>query len=134
MKEPVIDILDPCSDGVIRATEQQLNRLGITEEDIKAGFKRGILEEFGPWSFPLSFRAIIEHKEYSESSRVTRARFWPPQTLSKPKQDGHCLEGVVSWKGKKLRGFTAFQLFELPDGTLINVETIFVCPPRDYRL
>ena len=37
------------------------------------------------------------------------------------------LEGRVKVNGKAYRGFTSSQLFELPDGKLINAATIHAC-------
>jgi len=49
------------------------------------------------------------------------------RTLTNLRESGHQFEGQVSVNGRKVRGFTSSQLFELPDGKLINVATIHAC-------
>ena len=122
---PVLDILNPPA-GAIPATEAQLIALGLTPEDIAAGEKRGEMKTRGAWSIPVSYRAIVETKDFGEYSTVTRARFWPARTMHAPRQSGYELEGRVSLGGKKISAFTSSQLFELPDGRLVDCATIFV--------
>ncbi len=124
---PVIDLLNPPA-GAIPATEAQLIALGLTPADIAAGEKRGDLVTRGPWSLPVSYRAIVETKNFQgeKAGETPRARFWPARTMHAPRQSGYELEGRVSLGGKKVSAFTSSQLFELPDGRLIDCATIFV--------
>jgi hypothetical protein len=124
---PVLDILNPPA-GAIPATEAQLIALGLTPADITAGEKRGEMKTRGAWSIPVSYRALVETKNFTgeRAGETPRARFWPARTMSAPVQSGHELEGRVSLGGKKISAFTSSQLFELPDGRLIDCATIFV--------
>lgn len=74
----------------------------------------------GPWSAVISYRALaVDRDGYVYGMR----------TLHKPRESGHELEGSVSIDGKKFRAFTSSQLFERPDGSLIDVATLYVCKP-----
>jgi hypothetical protein len=46
------------------------------------------------------------------------------RTLTGIRQGGYELEGRVSIGGRKYAAFTSSQLFELPDGRLIDIATI----------
>lgn len=126
---PIIDSPSPA--GAIPATLEQLHALGVTDAEIAAGQKRGEIETRGSWSIICKYRAITMHSEWNESNvgthRRTRSQFWPARTLSNVRQSGNELEGQVSLGGTKFRGFTSTQLFELPDGKLIDVAVIFAC-------
>ena len=125
---PIIDIANPPA-GAIPATIEQLRALGLTDADIAAGEKRGEMETRGPWGTISRYSAITEAKDFTEvfPTKTARARFWPARSLENPRESGYQLEGRVSIGGRKVRAFTASQLFELPDGRLIDVATIFAC-------
>jgi hypothetical protein len=108
-------------------TYTELVALGITTEEIGNGEARGELKTCGPWQLPVSFRALCMSREWGEYSSVTSAKAYGIRTLSAPRQEGYVLEGTVSVNGRKVRGFTSSQLFELPDGKLVNVATIHAC-------
>jgi len=110
--------------------EAELEAMGITADDIKAGEKRGDLKTFGPWGIPVSYRALcmsraytpVEKQRYSaETDSVTS---YGIRTLTNVRQCGYELEGRVSIGGKKYTAFSSSQLFELPDGRLIDVAII----------
>lgn len=123
---PVIDTTNPPA-GAIPATEEQLAALGVTPAEIAAGKKRFDMTHRGPWHICTSIAAIVEHSEYGDFSRVTRARFWPVRRMSNPRQNGHEMEGLISIDGRKIHAFTSSQFFELPDGRLVNVATLHLC-------
>lgn len=107
-------------------TRAELIALGITEDQIAKGEARGELETWGSWQQPLSYKALCMSAEYAARGRVS-ATAYGIRTLSKPAQAGHVLEGRVSVLGKSVRGFTSSQLFELEDGSLVNVAVIYAC-------
>jgi len=113
--------------GAIPATEGQLAALGVTPAEIAAGEKRFDMTHRGPWHICTSLAAIVEHSEYGDFSQVTRARFWPVRRMSAPRENGYAMEGQVSIGGRKIPAFTSSQLFELPDGRLIDVATLHLC-------
>jgi len=123
---PVIDTTNPPA-GAIPATEEQLAALGVTPAEIAAGEKRFDMTHRDAWHVCTSLAAIAEHSEYGEFSRVTRARFWPVRRMSNPRQNGHAMEGRVSIGGRKIPAFTSSQLFELPNGRLIDIATLHLC-------
>lgn len=111
-------------------TRAELLAFGITEAEIAAGESRGKLKTWGGmWQLPRSFRALCMSATWGEGSRGHRdtATCYGIRTLSAPRQSGHCLEGRVSVNGKSVRGFTSSQLFELEDGSLVDVATIHAC-------
>lgn len=121
---PVIDIVDP-PHGAIPATIDQLHALGVTDAEIEAGEKRFETRHRGPWSICVSVRAIVADCDYKPDTR--RARFYPARTAHDMKECGYHSEGRVSFGGRKRHVFTSSQLFELPDGRLIDVAILHVC-------
>ena len=108
----------------------ELLAFGFTEEQVRSGEIRGDLKSRGMWQIPVSYKALLETKVFDDTkgyTTVPSADIFGVGTLSKPKQSGYQLEGRVSLNGKKYRGFTSSQLFELPDGHLVAIATIFVC-------
>jgi hypothetical protein len=125
---PIIDIANP--PVTIPVTVEQLLSLGLSLDDINKGEARGDLKTRGAWGVPVSYRAVVENGEFDNPKGYTenkRARFWAVRTMTNVRQSGHHLEGRVSLNGKKYRAFTTSQMFELPDGKLISVATIFAC-------
>ena len=116
-------------------TREELIAFGIPEADIDKGESRGKLKSFGPWQLPVSFTALCMSCVYTPkddakySSQRESETVYGIRTLQRPVQSGYQLEGRVSVNGRKVRGFTSSQLFELPDGKLISVATIHACIP-----
>ncbi len=132
--QPIIDLENPPA-GAIPATEEQLAALGVTPAEIAAGEKRHDMTHRGPWHQCTSLAAIVEHTDYNPETR--RARFWPVRRMSRPRESGYSMEGTVSIGGRKIPAFTSSQLFELPDGRLIDVATLHLChrtPAGDRNL
>lgn len=125
-QQPVIDYANPPA-GAIPATEAQLAALGVTPAEIQAGEKRFQSTHAGPWHTCTSISAIVEHSEFGEHSRVTRARYWPVRRMHRPNPEGYSQAGRVSLGGKKIHAFTSSQLFQLPCGKLVEVATLHLC-------
>ena len=114
-------------------TESELLALGIPAAAIASGEFRGELKTFGPWQIAISYRALCmstvytpkEHARFTAESETETV--YGLRTLSDVHESGYALEGRVSVNGRKVRGFTSSQLFKLPDGRLINVDTIHAC-------
>lgn len=111
---------------VLPITRAELIALGITEDEIAKGEARGELETWGPWQQPLVYKALCMSVEYADGRRIS-ATAYGIRTMGQPKQSGHVLEGRVSVLGKSVRGFTSSQLFELEDGSLVDVAVIYAC-------
>lgn len=108
-------------------TSEELQSMGITQEDIDAGEKKGELKTYGPWQIPVSYRALCMSmvNTYPDFPSITHNKTsYGIRTLTNVHQGGYELEGRVSIGGKKYTAFTGSQLFELPDGRLIDVATI----------
>lgn len=130
---PVIDIVNPPA-GSTPATLEQLYALGLTDADIEAGEQRGQMRTQGMWQIPVSYKAVVESTVFGPNSSRVAVRYWPPRTLVDIKQaSGLSLEGRVSLGGKKYSAFTSSELFELPCGKLIDVATIFVRLPAEFK-
>lgn len=113
-------------------TEAELLALGIPQSAIDAGEMRGELKTFGPWHIPVSYRALCTSSVFGPDrspclSGTISTTLHGMRTLSSPRASGYCLEGKVSLCGRKVRGFTSSQLFELPNGRLLNFATIHAC-------
>lgn len=127
---PTLDISNPPA-GSIPATEAQLLALGVAPEEIAAGEKRSDSTHSGPWQICESIAAVVEWKDYVEGEHgiatTARACFWPVRRMHRPRSSGYAMEGWISLGGKKVPAFTGSQLFELPDGRLVNVATLHLC-------
>jgi len=121
---PILSYDSPTSSSV-KATREDLLKLGVTEAEIEAGEKRFETETWGCYGVTRSLRAIVECGEFGEFSRMTWKQFYPVRTMSNPRQSGYNMEGVVSVGGRKSTCFTSSQLFELPCGKLVDVAVIF---------
>jgi hypothetical protein len=124
----IIDLSNQWPSSVIKLTEAQAISLGI---DIAADEVRGEMQVRGPWSTPVSYKAICVSMKrgvlpghYSES--VTEKTVYGVRSLSNLKQSGYCLDGTVSINGRKYKAFTSSELFEV-NGRLINVAVIHAC-------
>jgi hypothetical protein len=122
------DLSSQWPSSVIKLTEEQAKQLGI---DITADEIRGEMQTRGPWSIPVSYKAIcvsikrgVLPGHYSET--VTEKTVYGMRSLSGVKQSGYCLEGTASINGRKYKAFTSSELFEV-NGRLINVAVIHAC-------
>jgi hypothetical protein len=119
--------------SALSVTLEELKSMGISVEEVSRGEVRGKMKTFGPWGIPLSYTALAMSRKYTrkEDQRFTAecdgVSAFGIRTLSRPVQSGYELEGRISVNGKKYRGFTSSQLFELPCGHLVNVAIIHVC-------
>lgn len=102
--------------------EQWLEYLAPTLED-----QRGDMETFGPWNIPVRFKAPAVSIEWGEHGFAVSHTLHGFRTLSALKESGYQLEGRVSIRGEKRRGFTSSLLCELPDGKLLETAVIHVC-------
>ena len=123
---PIIRLENPPS-GSIPATLEQLAALGFTPAEIEAGEKRGAMELRGPWSMCSAYTAPVERAEFMPDGTSRRAwvEYYAPRRMSNPRPSGYDLEGHISLGGKRLSAFTSSELFELPDGRLVNCAIIF---------
>ena len=123
---PIIRLENPPS-GAIPATLEQLHALGFTPEEIQAGEKRLESTHSGPWSICQSIRGIVERAEFLPETGGSKrwVEFYPARIMSKPRASGYDLEGQISLNGAKTSAFTSSQLFELPDGHLVDCGIIF---------
>ena len=129
MKTITIIRLENPPSGAIPATLEQLAALGFTPAEIDAGEKRGTLETRGAWGTCSAYTAPVERAEFGDGDGYRYGKRWvefyAPRRMSRPRQSGHELEGRVSLAGRKLSAFTASQLFQLPDGRLVDCAVIF---------
>lgn len=113
--------------SALPVTKDELLSMGITETDIVAGEKRGGIKTYGPWNIPVSYKALCMSmvNTYPDFPSITHNKTaYGMRTLTGIRQGGYELEGRVSIGGKKYSAFTSSQLFELPDGRLIDVAVI----------
>jgi hypothetical protein len=111
----------PCS--TIELTKEQAEKLGI---DTSQDEIRGELKTFGPWSIPVSYKALCISAVYGEYSEPQSKTIYGKRSLLNVKEDGYSLGGKVSIGGKKYRAFTSSQLFQI-EGKLIDVAVIHAC-------
>ena len=112
---------------VLPITIDELKQWGIDQSDIDKGEFRGELKTIGPWNIPVSYRALAMANDYDNKSMFTqilKTTVYGIRIMGNCRQSGYELEGYVSINGKKYSAFTSSQLFELPDGKLIDVATI----------
>lgn len=118
------------NESALRITKQELINFGINEKDIKEGQAKGDLKTFGPWQIPISYKALAIETNYTPKEQQRFSAQCEDKTIhglramGDCRQNGHCLMGRVSIKGKKVKGFTDSQLFELENGDLVDVATI----------
>jgi hypothetical protein len=99
----------------------------FSPEVIASGERRGIVEHFGPWQMISGYEALATSCDFDEKDDERALTIYGMRKMSHPVQSGHALEGQVSVMGHKYRAFTSSQMFELPDGKLVNVAIIHVC-------
>lgn len=121
---PILSYDNPTS-GSVKATREELLKLGVTAEEIEAGEKRFEMETWGCYGVIRSLRAIVATGEFGEHGAMTWKQFYSMRTMSNPRQSGYDMEGVVSVGGRKSTCFTSSQMFELPCGKLVDVAVIF---------
>lgn len=112
--------------GAVKLTAEQAKQL-FSDTDIAAGEQQGHIETHGPWERPASYTALCTSNEWNREvfpHEHGPLHVYGKRTLTRPVQSGYQLEGRVKVNGKSYRGFTSSQLFELPDGKLIDVATI----------
>jgi hypothetical protein len=78
-------------------------------------------KHFGPWSIVSSLRGIAVDRN---------GCVYGPRSLSQPKQMGHQMHGRVSIGGKQYPAWTSSQLFERPNGSLVDVGILWVVTPN----
>jgi hypothetical protein len=126
MKNPTLTFANP--PPAILITEAQLLALGIPQSAIDAGEMRGESTHRGPWHIITSYRALCLSSVFDRAAHgftPTRAtNLYGMRSLNKPRESGYCLEGFVSIGGRRYSAFTSSQLFELPDGRLLEFATI----------
>ena len=76
------------------------------------------LKTSGMWQIPVSYRALAMDQH---------GRVFGMRTMSRPRQEGHCLEGRVKVDGKTYRAFTSSRLFTRENGSLCDVAILYVC-------
>lgn len=116
----------PYKAGAIPLTREQAEQL-FTPDEIAKGEQRGTVKTVGPWQLPVSYTALCTSNTFGDGGYPVEhgpLHVYGKRTLSKVRQSGHELEGRISINGKQCRGFTSSQLFELPNGKLINAATI----------
>jgi hypothetical protein len=108
--------------GAVPITEDQWREF-IGSEFEHRSYK---METVGYWSIPKKYTAIAVSYTWKNNFMDT-ITLYGERTMSSLKQCSYDIEGRVSIDGKKFRGFTSSQLFELPDGRLFDVAVIHVC-------
>lgn len=110
-------------------TREELANLGIPLPDQNPHQVHGHLETRGPWQLPVSYRALCTRTFWDFNHRIAAVEAYGVRTLSRPRQEGYALEGLVSVNGRSVRGFTSSQLFNVEGYGLVNVATIHACKP-----
>lgn len=111
-----------CPGGAVPISEEQFREFVAPEfED-----QHHDVEVRGPWQQPVKLQALAVSYTWSGNFAET-ITLYGKRSLCSLKESGYQLEGKVSINNVKLRGFTSGQLFELPDGRLIDVAVIVVC-------
>lgn len=91
--------------------------------------QRGDLETRGPWSLPVRYSApcITLHWEKTPyNTQVAAVTLWGRRTMRDLRESGYQLEGRLSLGGLTVSGYTGGQMFQLPDGALLEAEVIHV--------
>ena len=106
----------------IKITTEQAKTLGFIKNNEVEDKISGKLKTVGMWQIPVSYRAL----------RVSGLRpndlvVYGPGTLDKVQNLGYELEGRVRVAGKRVRGFTSSQFFQLPCGHFFEVAVIHCC-------
>jgi hypothetical protein len=124
MKKTIQKIwLNPNSTLPITQAELE-NLLGIKIDMEKLDDIHGELKTIGDWNIPTSYRALAMSAVFGEYSKYESVTVYGMRTMTNCRQSGYQLEGYASINGKKYSCFTSSQLFEFPDGKLINIAVI----------
>lgn len=89
---------------------------------------RGHLETMGPWQLPVRFKAPAVSVTWGAFSAMETITLYGWRTLTDLQQSGYALDGRCSIGGRKRSAFTSSQLWQLPDGQLIETAVIHVRP------
>lgn len=115
--------------GAIPITFEQA-RSFLSEDEISKGEKRFEIESRGPWGICSKISGIATTATW-KSGPVHRIQdtmtILGRRTMSNPRSMGYDMEGRVSVSGKRWRAFTSSNLFQLPDGKLVDVAILHVC-------
>ena len=117
----------PVDAGTVQITTQQwLDYISPELAD-----QRGNLETVGPWRIPLRFSAPAVTVQWAPTpwAQAESITLYGRRTMHAPRESGYVLEGRASIGGRKLSCFTSSQLFQLPDGTLLETATIHCRKP-----
>jgi len=115
--------------SAVKLTDEQARAL-FTAAELEAGKQEGRTVCHGPWQLVSSYTALCTSNTFNRDVYPVEhgpLHVYGKRTLSRPRESGYQLEGTVSVGGRKLRGFTSSQLFELPGGKLISAATIHAC-------
>ena len=107
---------------VLITTEQWRDYIAPQLED-----QRGELETHGRWSLPVRYVApcmTIQWGPTPYGSEILAVTLWGKRTMGKLKESGYQLEGKVSLGGRTISAFTSSQMFQLPDGRLLESAVI----------
>lgn len=119
----------PYTPGAIKLSTEQAKQL-FSDTEIAAGECRGEMHTSGPWQLPRSYKALCTSNTFGRDEFPIAhgpLHVYGKRTLTSARQSGYELEGKVIIGGRKYRGFTSSQLFELPSGKLINAAIIHAC-------
>lgn len=119
----------PYQAGAYKITQEQAELL-FTSDEIAKGEQRGNARCVGPWQICAAYTALCTSNTFNRDAFPIEhgpLHVYGKRTLTSVRQSGYELEGRVSVGGRKMRGFTSSQLFELPGGKLINAATIHAC-------
>ena len=112
-----------CPGGAVSISEEQFRDfVGSEFED-----QHHDIEVRGPWHQPVKLQALTVSYTWTTHHSIETITLYGKRSLCSLKESGYQLEGKVSINNVKRRGFTSSQLFELPDGRLIDVAVIVVC-------
>ena len=116
----------PVDGGAVPITPQQwLDYISPELTD-----QRGELETWGAWHVPIRFSAPAVTVTWGPYSTMETVTLYGRRTMHAPRESGYHLEGRASIGGRKLSCFTSSQLFQLPDGTLLETATIHCRKPE----
>lgn len=89
---------------------------------------RGNLETCGPWQLPVRYHAPAISIVWGPNNSAETITLYGWRIMCDLKEAGYHLEGRCSIAGRKRSAFTSSQLWQLPDGTLLDTAVIHVRP------
>jgi hypothetical protein len=110
----------PADAGFVAITEEQWRRYVAPE----LSDRHGELETRGAWGLSVRFSALAVSAVWGEHGLMRTLTVYGPRTMHNLRESGYHLEGQVSIGGRKYSAFTSSQLFQLPDGRLLETATI----------